>query len=388
VSGAHDVGDTRTGRPAPMLEHVARFADALREAGLSVSPSAVIDLCRCFAHIDISRRGDFRAAARATLVDRRENLSLFDTTFDRFWGAFESDDARSRSAPLSAEVRGAAKGIAQAVSKVAEADGAADADSGSDGYSADEVLMLKDLGLLSPQEQDRMRRALEHVVSELASLRARRWSRTNARRVLDLRATLRKEALFGRDLIRLRFRRRDIDKARLVLLCDVSGSMDRYARFLVEFVFALTDVLPRAEIGLFATRMTLITRSLDRYDTRGSLESVAQQVRDWGGGTNIGLCLREFNDRLGPTLLRGRTVVMILSDGWDRGDPALLAQELGRLRSKVHRLVWLNPLLGSEGYQPLCGGIRAALPFIDQFLPAHNAASIAAAARALCAAWD
>ena len=181
----------------------------------------------------------------------------------------------------------------------------------------------------------------------------------------------------------LRYRQRKPGRLKLLLLCDVSGSMQRYSEFLLQFVYALRDELPNVEAAVFATHMTPITRQLAEGEVARSLQAVTAVAPGWGGGTDIGRALLEFNDYFAPDLRRSRSVVVILSDGWDRGDAGVMRRELRALRRRARQLIWLNPLLGAKDYQPLCRGIRLALPHLDHFLPAHDLASLAEAVRLL-----
>jgi uncharacterized protein with von Willebrand factor type A (vWA) domain len=169
----------------------------------------------------------------------------------------------------------------------------------------------------------------------------------------------------------------------LILICDISGSMDRYARLLLRFVHALEHGLDSVEVFVFSTRLTRITRELRKRDVDDAIANVVKSVDDWSGGTRIGEALKTFNYQWSRRVLRSGATVVMISDGWDRGDPALLAQEMARLQRSCRRLIWLNPLLGAPGYQPLTQGIRAALPYVDDFLPIHNLQSMEALARLL-----
>ncbi|HWP35065.1 MAG TPA: VWA domain-containing protein, partial [Thermodesulfobacteriota bacterium] len=184
------------------------------------------------------------------------------------------------------------------------------------------------------------------------------------------------------ELIELAYRERRPKRVRLVALCDVSGSMDLYSRFLVQFLYALQNVFARVETFAFSTRLTRLTDELRGPSFAGALARLSG-VRDWSGGTRIGESLATFNREWGERLVDRRTIVLILSDGWDTGDPDLLAQEVLAIRRRAGRLVWLNPLLGDPGYQPLTRGMAAALPLVHAFLPAHNLASLRALERHL-----
>ncbi|MCX7180602.1 MAG: VWA domain-containing protein, partial [Proteobacteria bacterium] len=254
-------------------------------------------------------------------------------------------------------------------------------------YSAQEILMQRDLAALTENELAQARHLVASLVDALASERGRRYAANARGSRLDFRRMLRRHALHSPECMQLLFRREKIKKPRLILLCDISGSMERYSRFLIEFIFALRRALPKVEVGVFATRLSIITRLIEDRNVGQALAQVTRQVKDWGGGTDIGGSLDEFNESFAGKIVRTKTVVVILSDGWDRGDPLRLRSALEQLRQRVHALLWLNPLLGSDGYQPLCTGIRTALPFIDQMLPAHNLASLAKVVRILREVW-
>jgi len=169
----------------------------------------------------------------------------------------------------------------------------------------------------------------------------------------------------------------------LILICDISGSMDRYSRLLLRFVHAMEHGLDTVEVFVFSTRLTRITRELRKKDVDSAIEQVVKSVDDWSGGTRIGEAIKTFNYKWARRVLRSGATVIMISDGWDRGDPVLLSREMSRLQRSCRRLIWLNPLLGAPGYQPLTQGIRAALPFVDAFLPIHNMESMEALARLL-----
>ena len=198
---------------------------------------------------------------------------------------------------------------------------------------------------------------------------------------------LRRTSSQGTEVTELLFRRRRIRRSRLMVLCDVSGSMERYSRFLLEFIYALRRELPATEVAIFATRMTVISDLLEARSLNSSLQDIARRAGDWGGGTDIGGCLRDFNDRFARKMLSSDTTVVLLSDGWDRGDARVMSEEIASLRRRAHKIIWLNPLLGHSEYEPLTRGMRTALPHLDHFLPAHNLASLARLARTLKTIW-
>ncbi len=362
------------------------FSRALHDAGLTVNPGNLLDLCQCFEHIDITRRDDFHAAARATLVSRHEDIPRFDAVFARFWEAPESIVIRRRK-----------EGDEEAEDQDEQTPGARlllPSDEGGDdsprdeplklAYSADEALARHDLGTLADADIERARRLIREVVKALANKRGRRHAIRRHGRRPDLHRLLRSRTYYTADgICALPFKARRINKTRLVLLCDVSGSMQRYSTFLIEFMFALRRELSDLEVAVFSTHLTVITDLLKRKGVAASLRQVADKVHDWAGGTDIGGSLRQFNERHAPRMLNGRTAVIFLSDGWDRGDANRMREEMARLRQRAQKLVWLNPLLGTPGYQPLTQGMQCALPFLDYFLPAHNVQSLSQLARTL-----
>jgi uncharacterized protein with von Willebrand factor type A (vWA) domain len=266
-----------------------------------------------------------------------------------------------------------------------EAEGEGDSD--EPGWSPDEVLMHKDLAAMSDKEIEQARKVIAQIVNIIANRRSRRRFPDKRGREVDFRRTWRRNLLYGRDGVNLAMRRRRIKKTKLMVLCDVSGSMDCYSRFLIQFIYAVKREIPDVEVGVFSTRMTVISRMLRSKGVEESLREVSEQVHDWAGGTDIGSCIREFNDQFARDMLRNKTVMIIVSDGWDRGDTGLMRKEMERLRRRVHKLMWLNPLLGSPGYQPLCLGMKTALPYLNFFLPAHNLESLVELAKTLRSVW-
>jgi uncharacterized protein with von Willebrand factor type A (vWA) domain len=205
---------------------------------------------------------------------------------------------------------------------------------------------------------------------------------------LDLRRTLRESLRSGGEPITLRRREFRRKPRPLVIICDISGSMSLYSRLLLHFVHTVSNGLSNVETFVFGTRLTRITRQLARRDVDDALTLVTRSVQDWSGGTRIGESLRTFNRRWSRRVLGHGAAVLIISDGWDRGDVRILGEEMARLQRNCHRLIWLNPLLGLEDYRPVTAGMRAALPYIDTFLPANNLDSLIALGKALEAIRD
>ena len=236
---------------------------------------------------------------------------------------------------------------------------------------------------MSEKDIEQARKLIAPLIALFAEHQNRRYQRDKRGSIFDFRRMLRGNAMQGKDGIVLAYRKKRIRKTRLMLLCDVSGSMQTYSKFIIEFIYALNRELKNFDVAVFSTRMTPITPYLKNKSVEESLDLVSDNVHDWAGGTTIGACIKEFNDKFARGMLRSRTTVIILSDGWDRGDSELLKTEMKRLHRRAHKLIWLNPLLGNSLYKPLCQGIKTALPFMDYFLPAHNLESLAALAKTL-----
>jgi uncharacterized protein len=238
-------------------------------------------------------------------------------------------------------------------------------------WSNTDSIASKDFGEMSESELALARSALAQLTWQIDERRTRRWVSGPGQRI-DLRRALARSLRTGGDVAMLPTRRRRTRARPIVLLCDVSGSMERYTRTLLLFAHSLSRDTRRVEAFLFATRLTRITMELRAPKPDAAMAAVSHAVRDWSGGTRIGEALREFHQRLRRRTLRGESVVILISDGWDRGDPELLRGEIARLQRSCHRLIWLNPLIGSENYAPLTRGLQAALPYVDDFLPVRT----------------
>jgi uncharacterized protein with von Willebrand factor type A (vWA) domain len=349
---------------------VVTFGRVLREAGLEVGPGRIADALTGLDQVALERRDDVYWTLRTTLVTRVEEIEPFDRAF-RAW--FE----RAPVVPplrVAARLdrRQAARGArseAPRTSAAPERDGELEI-----GFSADEVLREKDFAAMTPEEFARVRALMAETASARPRRRSRRLRPHHRGDRLDLRRLARSSLAAGGDPVERSYRRRVDAPRKVVLLCDVSGSMDLYSRFLLQFIFALQSVFSRVETFTFSVRLTRVTEHLRGRSYREVLRRLSA-VRDWSGGTRIGESLGEFNRRW-PGLVDRRTIVIILSDGWDTGDPEVLAAELLRIKRRAGRVIWLNPLLGNPSYEPLTRGMAAALPLVDQFAAAHNLAAL------------
>jgi len=359
-----------------LLPRLAAFARLLHDAGLDAGPGRLATATRALSEVDLRDQSAFRDSLRACFVSRKDELPLFEAAFDIFWAPPDpriragAIPGRSRALPLSPErARAWLQALGANQSQMPrEVDDSAP--SSSSGYSADELLRQKDFDDLTWLETEQVKRLLAQAPWRIAERRTRRL-RPAPGGMVDLRRTARHAIRSSGELIRLLHRQRRLRRRPIVLLCDVSGSMERYSRLLLIFAHAIArreDV----ETFVFSTRLTRITRLLRRRDMDLALTEIGRSVHDFSGGTRIGQALAEFNRRWARRVLGHGAIVIIVSDGWDRGDPELLASELSRLRRMSHRLIWLNPLLGSDGYEPITRGMAAALPHTDDFLAAHN----------------
>ncbi len=360
-----------------LLPRLGAFARLLHDAGLEAGPRRLTDATRALAHVDLRWREDFRGALRAVFVSRKEDLATFEAAFDIFWappdprmpaGVIPGPSRALPMAPDRAQAWATALGLNR--SQLNRELEQSEYPASSSGYSAEELLRNKDFESLTWAETEQVRRLLEQTPWRVAERRTRRLRPAREGRI-DLRRSARHAIRSSGEIMSLFRRRARVRRRPLVLICDVSGSMEKYSRLLMIFAHAISR-REDLETFVFSTRLTRITRLLRHRDVDRALESVGKGVRDFSGGTRIGDAIGDFNRHWARRVLGHGAVVIVVSDGWDRGDPEHLAAELVHLRRSAYRLIWLNPLLGSEGYQPLTRGMAAALPYCDDFLAAHN----------------
>ena len=360
-----------------LLPRLGAFARLLHDSGLEAGPRRLTDATRALTFVDLKRELDFRSALRAVFVSRKDEIATFEAAFDIFWSppdprvAAGAIPGRARSLPMSPErAKAWSRALGLSSSLMNRDQDPRIVPATSSGYSAEELLRHKDFEAMTWQETEQVRRLLEQAPWRVAERRTRRLRAARSGSI-DLRRTARHAIRSSGELVRLFRRRPRMRRRPLVLVCDVSGSMERYSRLLMIFAHAIAR-REDLEAFVFSTRLTRITRLLRQRDLDRALASVSKGVHDFSGGTRIGEALADFNRRWARRVLGHGAVVIIVSDGWDRGDPNQLTAELVHLRRSAHRLIWLNPLLGSEGYEPLTRGMVAALPYCDDFLAAHN----------------
>lgn len=349
------------------------FTRLLRGAGLDVPVGATVQFAQALARVGFDRRGHVYWAGRATLVNRPEDIATYDRAFDAFWlglAPYEGEPAEEPAAlvlafdaPLPASDGGER--------------GDADTPVVSVRWSPAEVLRHRDFAAYTPSEFAEARK-LMHDLRLAGVLRPSRRRRPSPRRrgAPDVRRTVRRALRAGGEPVERAFTTPAVQPRRLVLLLDVSGSMEPYARALVRFLHAAVVGRARVEAFALGTRVTRITRELSSRDPDAAVGAAARRVVDWSGGTRLGACLKEFNDTWGVRGAARGSVVVILSDGWDRGDPEVLGEQMARLHRVAYKVVWVNPLKATPGYAPLAQGMAAALPHVDAFVEGHSLAAL------------
>jgi len=369
------------------LANMLMFGRVLKDLGFRLGLSQVIDANRSLPLIDIQSRPDFHRALAANLLHDHEDIELFDQVFEAFWQGdmeieqgIETMEVPAQSPDEMVDSSDDSGGTTEET--LTEQEGASD-DSPVDPeplmvptYSPNEQLNEKDFSEMGIEESRAVTQAILLIASKIATQVSRRKKRARRGTEIDPRGTMRRNIKYGGELVELVARKRRIKKTRVVLLCDVSGSMDCYSRFLIQFMYGLQNELWGVETFVFSTTLSRITHLIRTKNIGNALEKISKSVLGWSGGTNIGRSLEIFNRDFAVSMVTHRTVVVIISDGWDRGDVGVLERQMQALKRRCGKMIWLNPLLASENYEPLCKGMQAALPYLDLFLSAHNANSL------------
>ena len=378
-----------------LLQQITDFCALLRQMGVNVTTTNQLSWCQSVELIDIGDRDAFYHTARTNLISQDTDREIFDLAFNLFWRyprtEFEAVDAESETSEPSSlqdlsDISDEQDIPEQRLDSETEDDAEGEEDD-STAYSVEEVLSRKDFSEFTTEDMEKAR----EIVAKLAAILATRLSRRKVigkrGKIIDFRRSWRKSLSHGGEPLELIRKQQKIKKTKILLLCDVSGSMDCYAKFLIQFIYGMQKEIKEVEVAVFSTHLTDITGLLRRKGLAEGLNEVADVVPDWSGGTKIGESLLEFYRQFAPSFSAYRTVVILISDGWDRGDVEVLRYSMEMLHRHAYRLIWLNPLLGSDGYQPICRGIRTALPFVDYFLPAHNLESLAELTKILIPLW-
>ncbi len=384
-SGHSGRGTNRPTVPSDSLAGaIISFGRLLKENGIAVSPPSAMDALRGVRYVGVENSEDFKTVLKAVFLSHAEEDSIFDRLFREFW----SDGALANLA--CPDEGGGEQQLPPAGDATPKGDDLVPAEAAMLNFEEQHVTDAQPYVVYSPQESlrdrdfkdipsgtdQRMKRLIQEILTPLLRRTGIRKRRVEAGLELDFRRLLRKNLRYGGEIFelpRLKPKRRI---RRLVFLCDVSGSMNPYLRFMLRFIKEIQQVPAKVETFVFSTHLHRITPLLVRLPFPRAMEEVARSVRDWSGGTRIGSCLQEFTSFRGSRMLGSSTIVLIHSDGWDRGESSLLQEEMAKIQRRSYRVLWINPLLGGPSYEPTCKGMRTALDHVDSFLPGHNISAL------------
>ncbi len=392
-----------------LLYRLTEFGRILWEVGIDVGPRKMLELADTLNYVDLTKKEDFYNTLKCSLLARHEQEPVFDQMFFYYWymrdrqdnngdkakGAAKRDERQMRLPPserkrlaehmnspeqqqrkdLQHEMRQSER-RRQAKEHIDEQDDDDDANPQGTAYSAIEMLRKKDFESFTWEEVQEAKRLMAEMRWNLGMRPTHRKAPARRGTYPDMRRIVRRNLKYGGEILELTWRETKRKPRPLVILCDISGSMSLYSRLLLHFIHTISNGLMNVETFVFGTRLTRITRQLKKRDVDDAVRDVAKSVQDWSGGTRIGDAIHLFNHKWAKRVLGRGAVVLIISDGWDRGEASVLQVEMDRLQHSCHRLIWLNPLLGSPDYRPLTIGMKTALPYIDNFLPAHNLDSL------------
>ncbi len=376
-----------------LADNVVHFTRLLREAGLKVGPGQALGALQALAAVGIGNKRDFYWVMHATLVTAREQRPVFDAAFELFWrrrGLIEKMMAsllpETLAPPERKKAKPASRRIADALETRSKPRDVVTEETEIDAcftFSDRELLQAKDFEQMSAAEIETARRLVRDLVLPVDLVKTRRLTRSKRKTRIDPMATIRASIRAGGDVIRLKYREPRLRHPPVIALIDISGSMSGYSEILLHFMHALTAARPDVHTFLFGTRLTNITRQLRAKDSDEALEGVSDLVKDWSGGTRISDCLHTFNRVWSRRVLGQGAIVLLISDGLERGDVDRLWRESERLGKSCRRLVWLNPLLRFDRFEALASGVRAIMPHVDEFRPVHNLDSIVDLAKSL-----
>jgi hypothetical protein len=366
-----------------LLHNLLLFGRVCKALGMAVSPNRMIEVAHALDHVRLGRKEDFRHALCTLIVSRQRDLDLFDQAFDLFWRQPAEDGIPIN---LNAPDEPPTPQRPRLLPNPEYRDNTAFRDDRPESETLEmivlyqtvsevEVLRHKDFAHMTGEEIAAARKVMAALHWGLGTRRTRRLVPGKGD-LLDLRRAFRANMRYAGEPLRLPTRSPKIKPRPLVLICDISGSMERYTRLLLHFMHTLAQSIYQVESFVFSTRLTRITKALRHKSVDVTLKQVSETVEDWGGGTRTGEVLHRFNYRWARRVLGRGAVVVLITDGWDRGDPDDLRREMSRLQRNAHRVIWLNPLVGGDQYQPLTRGAQAMLPFVDDFLPVRNLANL------------
>jgi len=391
-----------------LLYRLTEFGRILWGVGIDVGPRKMLELAETLNYIDVTNKEDFYNTLKCSLLARHEQEAIFDQMFLYYWymrdrqnkkaenprGAAKRDERQMRLPPserkrlaehmnaneqqrkdLRSEMRQSER-PRRAHEHIDDEDDEDDANPQGTAYSAIEMLRKKDFESFTWEEVQEAKKLMAEMRWNLGMRPTHRKAPSRNGSYPDMRRIVRRNLKYGAEILELTWRKTKRKPRPLVIICDISGSMSLYSRLLLHFIHTISNGLMNVEAFVFGTRLTRITRQLKRRDVDDAVHDVSKSVQDWSGGTRIGDAIHYFNQKWSRRVLGRGAVVLVISDGWDRGEAGVLEVEMDRLQHSCHRLIWLNPLLGSPDYRPLTIGMKTALPYIDNFLPAHNLDSL------------
>ncbi len=390
-----------------LLYRLVEFGRILWEVGIDVGPRQMLDLAETLNYIDITNKEDFYHTLKCSLLIHHEQETIFDQMYLYYWymrdqqnkktakpdGAAKRDERQMRLPPserkrlaehmnaneqqrrdLRQEMRQTER--RRQDNRIDHEDDDDDSTPQGTAYSAIEMLRKKDFESFTWDEVQEAKKLMAAMRWNLGMRPTHRKRPARHGSYPDMRRIIRRNLKYGAELIELTWRETKRKPRPLVIICDISGSMSLYSRLLLHFIHTISNGLMNVETFVFGTRLTRISRQLKKRDVDDAVRDVSKLVQDWSGGTRIGDAIHFFNHKWARRVLGRGAVVLVISDGWDRGDAGVLQVEMDRLQHSCHRLIWLNPLLGSPDYRPLTIGMKTALPYVDNFLPAHNLDSL------------
>ena len=366
------------------------FGRFLRQAGWHVGTGEIMSAIEASSKIDPSNRYDFRDSLKACFITNHKMIPLFDQLFDLYWRNPDKIEnvsdilrrlhrSRSNDAGLPTVKDQVKELYSKRVEGFKDKKDDKEVEEGEFDvflYSPQEILREKRFDAYTTEEYDEAKKFISRWTLEFGERKLRRLEKGRSPYRLNIRDTIRKNIFPTQDFIQLDWKDRKTKQRPLVVLTDISGSMDHYSRILLHFIYTVHSVNKWVEAFTFGTRLSRITHYLRKKDANDSLELINGSVKDWSGGTKIGETLETFNRIWARRVLSGGAIVLVISDGWDTGNIELLGKETDRLHRSCHRLVWLNPNLGYEDFKPLTQGLQAILPHVDDFLPIHNLNSL------------
>ena len=370
-----------------LIENIVHFSHLLRDNDISVSLPAVLDTLAGLPLIDMSNLQTFHCLLRSSFISCKEDLSKFDRLFYAYWLPRERTALQIPAEGAGeSETRQDINATAKEKMSRLQAGGDAEQKAGKKWalqYSPQPLSQSDQLQKLRFDDDRDVYETINKLLQPLANRISRRFQYTTRGREISLRKILRKNMQFGGELILLDFKKKKLKKRRVVFFCDVSGSMDIYTLMILQFIHALKRIDRRTEIFLFSTDLSRVTHQFERGDFTSAVTQIPGAISDWGGGTRIGHCLKLFNETFGTRQLSAKDIVMIFSDGWDRGEIDLLDNQMAFLKRKAHKIMWLNPLMGTRDYEPICRGMSTALPYVDYFLPVGSLNDLRSISRTL-----